>query len=391
MGDTIRRSGKGGPPAAPAPPHSLLAPIYGRMLKGAGVEVNGSRAWDMQVTDPRVWRRLAMRGSLGLGEAYVDGWWDAARLDEFFSRVIYAKVAQRIANLPKRIVDGIAALGNLQRIHRSAEVGQVHYDLSNELYQAMLGERMVYTCGYWRDATTLDGAQENKLELVCRKLEIEPGMRVLDVGCGWGSFAKYAAERHDVSVIGITISDEQATLARAMCRGLPVEIRVQDYREVRGKFDRIVSLGMIEHVGRKNYGLYMDIVRRLLADEGRFVLQTIGRNDSGSGIDPWVTRYIFPNSEIPTLQRITAAIDGRLKMEDWHNFGLDYDRTLMAWHNNFSAAWPRFAGEFGDRFYRLWSYYLLMFAGVFRARELDLWQIVMSPHGVKGDYRRPLY
>ena len=391
MGDTIRRSGKGGPPAAPALPHSLLAPIYGRMLKGAGVEVNGSRAWDMQVTDPRVWRRLAMRGSLGLGEAYVDGWWDAARLDEFFSRVIYAKVAQRIANLPKRIVDGIAALGNLQRIHRSAEVGQVHYDLSNELYQAMLGERMVYTCGYWRDATTLDGAQENKLELVCRKLELEPGMRVLDVGCGWGSFAKYAAERHDVSVVGITISDEQATLARAMCRGLPVEIRVQDYREVRGKFDRIVSLGMIEHVGRKNYGLYMDIVRRLLADEGRFVLQTIGRNDSGSGIDPWVTRYIFPNSEIPTLQRITAAIDGRLKMEDWHNFGLDYDRTLMAWHNNFSAAWPRFAGEFGDRFYRLWSYYLLMFAGVFRARELDLWQIVMSPHGVKGDYRRPLY
>jgi len=371
--------------------HSWLGGTYTRLLAAADIQVNGSRAWDMQVKNERVWARIACRGTLGLGEAYVDGWWDAPRLDEFFTRLIRAKTDRGIINFPKRVGDAITALGNLQGLPRSRRVGEVHYDLNYELYRAMLGERMAYTCGYWRTATSLDEAQEHKLELVCRKLELEPGMSVLDVGCGWGSFAKYAAENYRVNVVGITISRGQASLARRMCEGLEVEIRVQDYREIHGRFDRIVSLGMLEHVGRKNYRRYMEIIRSLLVDDGRFVLQTIGGNDSGSGVDPWVTRHIFPNSEIPTLQRLTAAIDHTLKLEDLHNFGGDYDRTLMSWHANFDAAWPFLADQLGERFYRAWTYYLLMFAGVFRARRLGLWQLVLTPRGLERGCPRPLY
>ncbi|MCZ6852812.1 MAG: class I SAM-dependent methyltransferase, partial [Gammaproteobacteria bacterium] len=261
---------------------SWMGGIYARLLGAADIRVNGSREWDVQVEDERLWPRIALRGTLGLGEAYVDGWWDASRLDETFARLIKAKINNRIFNLPKRLGDAAAALGNLQRVARARRVGEVHYDLNTELYRAMLGERMVYSCAYWRNAATLDEAQEHKLELVCRKLELKPGMKVLDIGCGWGSFAKYAAENHDVAVVGITISRDLAILARRTCAGRDVVSRQQDSRELRGKCARIVSIGMLEHVGRKNYRLYMKIARRLLVEDGRFVLQTIGRNDSGS-------------------------------------------------------------------------------------------------------------
>lgn len=364
--------------------------MYARLLSGAGIEINGPASCDMQVRDPRVWRRIVLQGSLGLGEAYVDEWWDAQRLDEFFMRIASAEAEQRILNIPKFLKDAAATVGNLQNLKRSGKVAEVHYDLSNELYRAMLGERMVYTCGYWNKAKTLDEAQEHKLALVCDKLHLKSGMRVLDIGCGWGGFAKFAAERYGVSVVGVTVSEEQAVLAQSLCRGLPIDIQVQDYRKTEGKFDRIVSLGMFEHVGRKNYALYMRLVRDLLTEDGLFVIQTIGRQGRGSGIDPWVTKYIFPNSEIPTLRRLVEAIDGKFRIEDWHNFGADYDRTLMAWYENFKSAWPDFSKEFGSQFYRLWSYYLLMFAGVFRARSLNLWQVVLSPNSRKKAYRRPL-
>lgn len=373
-----------------APRRGWLGSAYARLLEGAGIEVNGNRPWDMRVHDPRLWRQLLWRGTLGLGDAYVAGWWDADALDQFFERLLRARIDRRFFNLPKRLRNAVAALGNLQNLTRAREVGSVHYDLDNALYRAMLGERMVYTCGYWRDAATLDAAQAAKLELVCRKLEFAPGMRVLDIGCGWGSFARYAAEHHGVEVTGITIAPEQAALARELTRGLPVEIRVQDYREVRGCYDRIVSLGMFEHVGRKNYALFCAQVQALLAADGLFLLHTIGLDDHGSGIDPWVTRYIFPNSEIPTLARLAQAIQGRFKLEDWHNFGTDYARTLRAWHANFDAAWSHFEPRLGPRFQRLWRYYLLMFAGVFAARGLDLWQLVLGGRGRRAGYRRPL-
>ncbi len=369
---------------------TLLAAPYARLLEQAGVKVNGHRPWDIQVHDQRLWRRLAAHGTLGFGEAYVDGWWDAVELDALFDRLVRAGLDRRVFNLPKRIQGIAAALANLQDAIGARKVGAVHYDLDNDLYRAMLGERMIYTCAWWHNARTLDQAQDNKLDLVCRKLGLEAGMKVLDIGCGWGGFARFAAERYGVEVLGVTISPQQARLAERVCADLPVEIRVQDYRDVTGRFDRIVSLGMFEHVGRKNYRRYMSLIRTWLPEDGLALLHTIGRNDSGNGVDPWVTRYIFPNSEVPTLKRISAAIDGQLKMEDWHNFGANYDPTLRAWHTNFAAAWPRLSARFDERFRRMWRYYLLMFAGVFRARGLDLWQIVLSPRGRRGGYHRPM-
>jgi cyclopropane-fatty-acyl-phospholipid synthase len=363
---------------------------YARMLARAGIRINGARPWDLRVHDPRFFRRLLWGGTLGLGDSYVEGWWDAARLDSFFERLIRARIDHGFFNLPRLLGDAAAALRNAQDRMRARRVGEVHYDLSNSFYAAMLDARMVYTCGYWRVAKTLDAAQEAKLELVCAKIGLERGMRVLDVGCGWGSFARYAAERYGATVVGVTISREQAALAREHCRGLPVEIREQDYRDVRERFDRVVSLGMFEHVGRKNYRTYFETARRCLADDGLFLLHTIGLNEHGAGIDPWVTRHIFPNSEIPTLARVVAAIDRLFVVEDLHNFGSDYAPTLLSWYANFERHWPAFAAEFPSSFERLWKYYLLMFAGVFRGRGLQLWQFVLAAPHRPGAYRRPL-
>ena len=250
----------------------------------------------------------------------------------------------------------------------------------------MLDERMVYTCGYWKDVNNLDDAQEKKLDLVCRKIGLKSGQRILDIGCGWGSFAKFAAERYGAQVVGITVSKEQVVLARERCKGLPVEIRLQDYRDLNEKFDHIISLGMFEHVGYKNYREYMTVARRCLVDGGLFLLHTIGGNISSTQTDAWIDKYIFPNSIIPSAKQITSAYEGLFVMEDWHNFGTYYDRTLMAWFENFDNAWPALASKYNERFYRMWKFYLLVCAGTFRSRHNHLWQIVLSPRGVVGGY-----
>jgi cyclopropane-fatty-acyl-phospholipid synthase len=277
-------------------------------------------------------------------------------------------------------------LTNLQSRSRAFIVGEQHYDLGNLLYQCMLDPRMTYTCGYWAKAGDLEQAQTDKLDLSCRKLGLQPGQRVLDIGCGWGSFAEFAARQYGVRVVGITISREQAELARQRCRGLPVDIRLQDYRELDEPFERIVSLGMFEHVGWRNYVTYMGVVQRCLADGGLFLLHSIGSNRSLAHADPWIDRYIFPNGGLPSIAQIGRAIEKDFVMEDWHNFGADYDRTLMAWHANFERHWPQLAGHYDQRFRRMWRYYLLSCAGAFRARDIQLWQIVLSKGGVPGGY-----
>lgn len=378
------------PAATPAAQRGRLQTVYQRLLERCGIAINGHRPWDMQVHDPRVWRRVALAGTRGLGDAYVEGWWDVERLDLYFERLLKARADTAIWNVPKLALDYAARVANLQNVRRALRVGRTHYDLSEALYRAMLGERMVYTCGYWSTAATLDEAQEAKLELVCRKLELEQGMRVLDVGCGWGSFARYAAERYGVHVTGVTISRKQAEYARADCRGLPIEILEQDYRFVDGMFDRVVSLGMFEHVGRRNYRRYMQVVRDHLKDDGLFVMQTVGLTHHGTGMDPWVNRHIFPNSEVPTMARLSAALTDSFRLDDWHNLGCDYERTLLAWYRNFQDAWPRLKAGFDGHFYRAWSYYLLMFAGAFRARDLDVWQLVLAHPQRVSQFRRPL-
>ena len=360
------------------------------LLGLADVRVNGDRPWDMRVADGRVFGRILREGTLGLGEAYVDGWWDAPKLDEFFHKVIAADLKRKVGlswPLVKTVIR--AAFLNLQSYRRAFEIGERHYDNGNDLYQAMLDKRMTYTCGYWSGkpkAGTLDEAQEAKLDLVCRKLGLKAGEHVLDIGCGWGSFAKFAAERYGARVTGITVSREQAELGREMCKGLPVELRLEDYREVRGKFDHVVSLGMFEHVGKKNYRAFMKIVDRCLAEGGLFLLHTIGSKRSVNSTDPWIGKYIFPNGMLPSMKQIAKAAEGLFVMEDWHNFGADYDPTLMAWFRNFEKAWPSLRERHGERFHRMWKYYLLSCAGAFRARHIQLWQMVFSKKGVSGGY-----
>ena len=361
------------------------------ILSSAGIKINGGEPWDITVKDERFYKRALLGGSLGLGESYMDGWWESEKLDEFFTRVLKVRLDIRSTIKWSKILHSLSGIFlNKQSVKRAFEVGERHYDIGNDLYETMLEERMVYTCGYWSgnpSAANLSEAQEAKLDLVCRKIGLKPGQKILDIGCGWGSFAKFAAEKYGVSVVGITISKEQAELARKLCEGLPVEIKLLDYREIEGEFDHIVSLGMFEHVGYKNYRNYMKTARRCLKDGGLFLLHTIGGNKSAIDTDPWISRYIFPNGMIPSIVQIGKAIDGLFIMEDWHNFGPDYDKTLMAWFKNFDDNWEKLKSKYDERFYRMWKYYLMVCAGSFRCRKNHLWQIVLSKNGVEGGYK----
>jgi cyclopropane-fatty-acyl-phospholipid synthase len=359
------------------------------LLARAGVEIDGGKPWDIRVQDGRLYARVLAEGSLGLGESYMDGWWESERLDAFFARILGADLDTMVQPWRDALRVLRARLVNLQRPGRAFQIGERHYDIGNDLFARMLDRRMIYSCGYWKDAATLDAAQEAKLDLVCRKLGLAPGMRVLDIGCGWGGTAKFAAERYGVSVVGATVSAEQARFARELCAGLDVEILLEDYRAVRGTFDRVLSIGMFEHVGSKNYRTFMRVVRARLEPDGLFLLHTIGGNRSQRKNDPWTERYIFPNSMLPSTRQIAAAIEDVFVLEDWHGFGPDYDRTLLAWHANFERAWPDLAARYGERFHRMWRYFLLSSAGAFRARKNQLWQLVLSPGGVPGGYRAP--
>lgn len=356
------------------------------LLDYADVSINGDRPWDLQVKHPDFFRRVLAQGTLGFGEAYMDGWWDSESPDQLLTRLVRAEVNRKIKSVVV-VYDALRAkLINRQNHRRAFVVGEKHYDIGNDLYQKMLDSRMIYSCGYWRDANTLDEAQEHKLEMTCRKLQLEPGQKVLDIGCGWGGTARFMAERYDVEVVGATVSRAQAELAREQCAGLPVEILLEDYRDLEGSFDRIVSIGMFEHVGPKNYRTYFRKVHDLLKDNGVFLLHTIGGNIPAVKTDPWIERYIFPNGVIPSAQQITSAYEGYFVLEDWHNFGPHYDKTLMAWLENFTNAWPELKQAYDERFQRMWNYYLTSCAASFRARYNQLWQIVLSKNGIVGGW-----
>jgi cyclopropane-fatty-acyl-phospholipid synthase len=365
----------------------------GSLLAEADIRLDGPRPWDLQVRRPRLFARVLAQGSLGLGEAYMDGDWDSDSLDGLLTRLLEARLDRRVGGLAAAF-DGLRArLQNLQTRRRSREVGRRHYDLGEDLYAAMLGPEMIYSCGYWRTpdgrtAPDLASAQRAKLDLAFRKLDLRPGQRVLDIGCGWGGALRHAARTHGVTGVGITISEHQARHAREACAGLPVEIRLQDYRELDERFDHVFSIGMFEHVGVDNYRRYFKAVRRCLADDGLFLLHSIGRNRSVRHTDPWIARYIFPNSMLPSAKQIAACTEGRFVTEDWHNFGTDYDLTLQAWRANIEAAWDRLP-RYDERFRRMWRYYLAASMAAFRARRIQLWQLVLSPRGIPGGYLAP--
>jgi cyclopropane-fatty-acyl-phospholipid synthase len=361
--------------------------LISSILKLADVKFNGSRDWDIIVNNQQLYNRLLSDGVLGLGESYMDGWWDCEDLDELIFRLLNADLEHKISPLKFLFPVLKSKIFNRQRKSKAAEDVGSHYNRGNILFQNMLDKRLTYSCAYWKDTDDLDEAQEKKLDLVCRKIGLKPGQTILDIGCGWGSLLKYAAERYNVKSVGITLSQEQVNLGRELCRDMPVEIRLQDYRELTGKFDHIVSIGMIEHVGAKNYETFMKVVERCLNDNGLFLLHTIGASTPKTSNDPWTDKYIFPGGMLPTFDRIAKSATGIFVIEDWHNFGVDYSKTLLAWYKNFNSNWDKIISpHYDELFYRMWKYFLLTSSGSFRARRNQLWQIVFSKKGVEGGY-----
>jgi len=364
------------------------APAAARQVAGilalADIRINGNRPWDIRVHDDRFYRRALSEGSLGLGESYMDGWWTAEALDEFFARLHGADLYKAVSSFATFCLSLAGRIFNRQTELRSGKVASEHYDLGNDIYEAMLDSRMQYTCAHWKDAGTLDQAQENKLRLISGKLRLAPGMKVLELGGGFGGLAQYMAAEHGCRVVSYNISAKQVRYARALCQGLPVRFEQKDYREAvheTERFDRVVSIGLCEHVGYKNYRTFLELAHRRLRDGGLFLLHTIGGNQSATCTDPWFDKYIFPNGMMPSISQLGTAMEELWVMEDWHNFGPDYDRTLMAWWENFEREWPGLRAKYGERFRRMWKFYLMGSAGAFRARKLQLWQVVLS----KGD------
>ena len=348
-------------------------------LAVCGIEINGPHEWDPQVNNEEFYSRVIAEKNLGLGEAYMDGWWNCKRLDELLCRIIKCGVEYDIKGslrytlllLPMKLI-------NMQSRSRSHRAAEEHYDIGNDFFFSFLDPLRQYSCAYFKDTADLDAAQVNKLELIAGKLELKEGDRLLDIGCGWGGLSKYMASRYGCRVTAVNISREQLAFAREDCKGLPVEFIECDYRDISGEYDKVVSVGMFEHVGSKNFRSYMNVVHRVLRKNGIFLLHTIGVNTSGINCDQWLNKYIFPHGSLPSAAQIASAAEGLFVIEDFHNLGAHYDKTLMNWYRNFTKSWPAFAERYGERFQRMWSYYLLSCAGAFRSRAIQLFQVLMT-------------
>ncbi|MFH1139759.1 MAG: cyclopropane fatty acyl phospholipid synthase [Pseudomonadota bacterium] len=360
----------------------MIAALISELLKQAGIIIDGPNPWDIRVRDERWHGRIWREKNLGLGESYMEGWWECERVDEMIRRLLTAGLDKKIRGNWKYLLGYLPGLlFNLQSKARSRLVAKRHYDLDESLFLSFLDPYNQYSCAFFEGTDDLAQAQGNKLDLIMKKLNLSSRDHLLDIGCGWGGLARYAAERYKCRVTGINISHEQLRFAREFCRGLPVDFLESDYRSLSGKFDKIVSVGMFEHVGSKNHRAFMKTARRCLDDDGVFLLHTIGGNLSQTGCDPWIVKYIFPNGMLPSAVQISKAAEGLFVIEDWHNLGPHYDKTLMAWHDNFRKAWPSLREKFDETFKRMWEYYLLSCAGAFRARDIQVWQIVMTKVG----------
>ena len=358
--------------------------IFEELLKIADIKLDGDRPWDIKINDEETFDKIIADGSLGFGEAYMENLWECEAIDEMISRVLKTQIDKKITGKQKFKLgsEKLKQIINPQSILRTKKDVPFHYDLGNDVFEAMLDKDMTYTCAYFRGTKDLDQAQKQKLDLICKKLKLEPGMRILDVGCGWGSFMKYAAEHFGVICDGLTLSKEQKKLGEVKCKGFDVNFILKDYREFEPvkKYDRIVSIGMIEHVGPLNYKEYFDCIDNFLKPEGLFLLHTIGgieSHDYDEG-NPWIKKYIFPNGIIPSISQLGKAFENRLNLEDFHNIGPDYDKTLMAWNKNFEDNWDSLREKYGEKFYKMWRYYLLSCAGAFRSRDLNTWQLILS-------------
>jgi cyclopropane-fatty-acyl-phospholipid synthase len=350
------------------------------LLERAEVEINGPSPWDPQIHNQDLFPRVWAQGSVGLGEAYMDHWWDCERLDEFFNRIVRARLSEQIPIAPHLLWLLLKSrIQNRQRKGLARAAAESHYNIDIDIFEATFDRRLNGSCGHWKDAQTLDSAQEAKLALICHKAQLQRGQRVLDIGSGWGAFTGFAAEKFGVECIGVTVSSGQIEYCRKRYAHLPVEFHLNDYRDIKVNVDHIVSIEMLEHVGPKNYRTYFRCARHCISNDGMFLLQTILANEPSPVLDPWLNKYIFPNAVLPTLGEVATATQGLFTIQDFYSFGADYDKTLMAWHQNFQSRRPMIARKYGDRFCRMWDYYLSGCAGGFRARMINVGQLVLVP------------
>ncbi|HEU4409554.1 MAG TPA: cyclopropane fatty acyl phospholipid synthase [Polyangiaceae bacterium] len=357
--------------------------VVDSLFAAADLRTDGRRPWDARVLDGAFYGRVLRRGSLGLGEAYMDGQWACDDLEEFAYRAVRGGLERGSKAVHGALAGALGRLGNQQTRRRSRRVAERHYDLGNDLFGAFLGRYKNYSCGYFEGTDDLDVAQRKKLDLVCRKLGLGPGDRLLDVGGGFGELARHAAESYGCRVTSINISDEQIGFARELCRGLPVEVVKCDYRDVAGRYDKIAVVAMLTHVGHKNYRRFMRVMRRCLAPGGAMLIESVGGNVSLARCEPWTDRYVFPGGVVPSIAQLGRAFEGLFVLEDLHNFAPSYVATLRAWHRNLRAAWPRLAasGRYAERTRRMFEYFFLTVAGAFRARGLQHWHLVLTPAG----------
>ena len=364
--------------------NKIILDKYSELLEGVDIEINGSRPWDLQVHNQDLYKSIFFNGSLGFGESYMKGWFDCDRLDLFFEKILRSGIYNEIGGLPLFFGKMKSKLRNLQSISRAFQVAEHHYDIGNDLFSLMLDKTMMYTCGYWtKDVSTLEESQLAKLDLVAKKLNLKAGMKILDIGCGWGRAAKHFANNYGVTVVGISISKEQIEYAKQNSDNMDVEFRLMDYRNLDEKFDAIYSIGMFEAVGYKNYKDFFEVIRSCLKEEGAFLLHTIGGNETTTTADPWIAKYIFPNGMMPSAEQIAKASEGVFIFDDWHNIGPHYDKTLMCWYDNFVNNYEKLKAKYDNEFYRMWTYWLLSSAANFRSRSLQLWQVLFSIEGSK--------
>jgi cyclopropane-fatty-acyl-phospholipid synthase len=369
--------------------------IWERLVRAALVRSGvPDKIYDhMNVTNEAAWYDIAVKGSLGIGEAYMSG---DVQLDlyPFFRTLLDGTSAGTLTGMQEDSLAwaawAVQLPGNVYHMLTDPDAAlatsriQQHYDVGNDLYEAMLGPSMSYTCAYYQGgAENLTAAQVAKFDLIRRKLQLDPGMQVLDIGFGFGSAAAYIQEKSKVTVTGITVSAEQRKYAEEHHTSPHLKFMHEDWRDHcskhSAKYDRIYIVGVLEHFGSHNYPKFFECTRKMLKPDGLLLIHTIGQPFmEKSGPDPFLDKYIFPGGELPTLHGLSLAFRKHFLLEDFQNFGFDYSTTLASWHDNadkFFASNSRYSLSFQ----RMWTFYLSMCSVLFETRITQLWHFVLTP------------
>jgi cyclopropane-fatty-acyl-phospholipid synthase len=357
------------------------------------LQTNGEKT--IIIHNKSMFDKIAYNGALGFAESYMDGDWDTDNMELILYTLMLKEVEieNQIKSQPMQAmysffssIFSTSTNTSLNTIESSKDNISHHYDIGNDLYKIMLDKRMQYTCAYFhKENMSLEEAQLAKMELIAKKLDLKSGMSVVDIGCGFGGMAYHLASKYGVRVTGVTLSAEQQTFANNNFGHPNVKIILKDYRHLdstdgdNGMFDRVYSIGMFEHVGRKNYSEYYDKCYSILKPNGIMLLHTIGRTYSDKFVpNPFVEKYIFPGGELPRLKDLTGKFIDKWHLEDMQNLGLSYAKTLRCWRNNIGN-WKDL-DRYSNRFRKMWNFYLLSFPVRFEARDICLWQLVYTKH-----------